>query len=55
MVAFGVARHEPGLAGAMEAIAAKPFGYLPLWMVVIGFLGLAVWRFVQAAAARMPW
>jgi hypothetical protein len=49
MVAVGVARHEPDAAGAIEAIATKPFGYLLLWILVIGFLGLAVWRLVQAA------
>ena len=53
MVAFGFARHEPDGAGAIEAIAAKPFGYLLLWVLVIGFLGLAVWRFVQAAVRRL--
>jgi len=53
MVAFGVARHEPDRAGAIEAIATKPFGYLLLWILVIGFLGLAVWRFVQAAVKRL--
>jgi Domain of Unknown Function (DUF1206) len=53
MVAFGVARHEPDSAGAIEAIAARPFGYLLLWILVIGFLGLAAWRFVQAAVNRL--
>jgi len=53
MVALGVARHEPDTAGAIEAIAAKPFGYLLLWILVVGFLGLAVWRFVQAAVRRL--
>jgi Domain of Unknown Function (DUF1206) len=49
MVALRVARHEPDTAGAIEAIAAKPFGYLLLWILVIGFVGLAGWRLVQAA------
>ena len=53
MLAFGVARHEPDGAGAIEAIAGKPFGYLLLWILVIGFLALAVWRFVQAAEKRL--
>jgi hypothetical protein len=53
MVAFGVARYEPDRAGAIEAIAAKPFGYLLLWILVIGFLGMAVRRFVQAAVRRL--
>ena len=34
-----VARHEPDTARAIEAIAAKPFGYLLLWILVIGFPG----------------
>src|ERR1039457_1729560 len=53
MVALGIAQHSPDRAGAIEAIATKPFGYLLLWILVIGFLGLAVWRFVQAAVMRL--
>lgn len=53
MVALRVARHEPDTAGAIEAIAAKPFGYLLLWILVIGFVGLAGWRLVQAAVRRL--
>ena len=53
MVALRVARHEPDTAAAIEAIAAKPFGYLLLWILVIGFLGLAGWRLVQAAVRRL--
>src|ERR1700726_4241806 len=53
MVAFGIAQHSPDRAGAIEAIATKPFGYLLLWILVIGFLALAVWRFVQAAVMRL--
>lgn len=53
MVALGIARHSPDRAGAIEAIATKPFGYVLLWILVIGFLGLAVWRFVQAAVKRL--
>jgi len=53
MLAFGFARHEPDRAGAIEAIAGKPFGYLLLWILVIGFFALALWRFVQAAEKRL--
>jgi Domain of Unknown Function (DUF1206) len=53
MMALGVARHSPDRAGAVDAIATKPFGYILLWILVIGFLGLAVWRFVQAAVMRL--
>jgi uncharacterized protein DUF1206 len=52
MLALHVAQHEPDTAGAIEAIATKPLGYLLLWILVIGFLALAVWRLVQAA---VPW
>jgi hypothetical protein len=53
MIALGVARHSADTAGAVEAIATKPYGYLLLWILVIGFLGLAVWRLVQAAVRRL--
>jgi hypothetical protein len=53
MVALGIAKHSPDRAGAIEAISTKPFGYLLLWVLVIGFLGLAVWRLVQAAVMRL--
>jgi Domain of Unknown Function (DUF1206) len=53
MVALGFAKHSPDRTGAIEAIATKPFGYLLLWILVIGFLGMAVWRFVQAAVMRL--
>jgi len=53
MMALGISRHSSDSAGAIEAIATKPFGYLLLWILVIGFLGLAVWRFVQAAVKRL--
>lgn len=53
MLALGFARHEPDRAGALEAIADKPFGYLLLWILVIGFFALALWRFVQAAEKRL--
>jgi hypothetical protein len=53
MLALGIARHSPDTTGAIEAIATKPFGYLLLWILAIGFLGLAVWRLVQAAVKRL--
>ncbi|GAB2532092.1 DUF1206 domain-containing protein [Nocardia heshunensis] len=53
MLAFGVARHEPERSGALQAIATKPLGYLLLWILVIGFAGLAIWRLTQAATARL--
>src|ERR1700691_5095516 len=37
MLAFGAAQHAPDRAGALEAIASKPFGYILLWVITIGF------------------
>jgi uncharacterized membrane protein len=53
MLALGAARHVPGRAGALEAVAGKPFGYLLLWVITIGFAGLALWKLIQAAVARL--
>ncbi len=52
MLALGIAEHEPERAGALEAIATKPLGYLLLWILVIGFGALALWRLAQAASDR---
>jgi hypothetical protein len=53
MLAVGVAQHTPDQGGALEAIASKPFGYVLLWIITIGFAGLALWKIVQAAVARL--
>jgi Domain of Unknown Function (DUF1206) len=53
MLALGAAQHAPDRAGALEAIASKPFGYILLWVITIGFGGLALWKIVQAAVARL--
>lgn len=45
--AFGPSRAE-GTEGAFATILSQPFGQILLWLVVVGFLGFAVWRFVQA-------
>jgi hypothetical protein len=49
MLAVGAAQHTPDQGGALEAIASKPFGYVLLWIVTIGFAGLALGRFGYAA------
>jgi Domain of Unknown Function (DUF1206) len=35
--------------GALQAIASKSFGTVLLWVLVVGFAGLALWRFTEAA------
>jgi hypothetical protein len=38
--------------GALQAIAEKPGGSIVLWLMVVGFLGYAAWRFSEAAWGR---
>ena len=35
--------------GALAAVAEKPGGTLVLWLMVVGFVGYALWRFSEAA------
>ncbi len=51
MLAVGTAQHEPSAGGALAALAGKPLGYLLLWILALGFAGLAAWRLAQAASA----
>ncbi|MGF0316968.1 DUF1206 domain-containing protein [Nocardia fluminea] len=54
-LAIGTAEHEPDGSGALASIAAKPLGYLLLWILVFGFAALVVWRVVQVAGARQTY
>ena len=52
VLAFQVAMGDQQRAdqkGALQAIAAKPGGSVVLWLMVLGFLAYAVWRFSEAA------
>ncbi len=49
MAAFGGSGGQTtGRSGAFREIAQQPFGQILLGIVAIGFIGYAVWRFVQA-------
>ncbi len=52
MVALGFGTPELDRTGALAAIAGEPFGAVLLWLLVIGFAGLALWRALLAASAR---
>lgn len=55
VLAFQVALGDSEQAdqkGALQAVAEKPGGSLVLWLMVIGFLGYALWRFSEAAFGR---
>jgi Domain of Unknown Function (DUF1206) len=47
-IAFGKAAPEADRTGALQAVAAQPFGKILLWLLVIGFAAMALWRFAQA-------
>lgn len=38
--------------GALQAVAEKPGGSVVLWLMVLGFLGYALWRFSEAVWGR---
>ncbi|MGB3588173.1 MAG: DUF1206 domain-containing protein [Tunicatimonas sp.] len=49
MAAFGGSEGQTtGRSGAFKEIAQQPFGQILLGIVAIGFIGYAVWRFIQA-------
>jgi hypothetical protein len=52
IIALEIALGKGGQAdrgGALAQIAAKSYGTFVLWILVIGFAGLALWRFSEAA------
>lgn len=47
-LAFGQRSGSPSQQGALHEIARQPAGAVWLWVVALGFLGLAVWQVVEA-------
>ncbi len=50
-VAFGSGGERTDQNGAFQAIAAQPFGRVLLWVLVVGFVAVALWRLEQAVFA----
>lgn len=48
LIAFGKTSRQADSAGAVHALGATPFGAVALWVLVIGFFGMALWRLTQA-------
>jgi hypothetical protein len=48
-IAFGNSGKQADRGGAVQEIAGKPFGSVLLWLLGVGFAGLALWRVSQAA------
>jgi hypothetical protein len=46
--AFGNSGHEADQSGALRVLASTPFGALLLWLLVGGFVGLALWHLSEA-------
>jgi len=48
-IALGHPGHQANNRGALQTVAATPAGELVLWLLAIGFFGLALWRLAQVA------
>jgi hypothetical protein len=48
-IAFGGGGQEADRQGALQQIAAQPFGTALLWILAVALAGMAVWRGAQAA------
>jgi type IV secretory pathway VirB2 component (pilin) len=48
-IALGGSHQQADRSGAIRLVAATPFGTMTLWLLVIGFAGLTLWRLSEAA------
>jgi hypothetical protein len=48
LIAFGKTSQQADRTGALHALGTTPFGAFALWVLVIGFFGMALWRLTQA-------
>ena len=54
MIAINHRANEADRTGALEVIAGKPFGFVLLWFLVVGFAGMALWRAMLAVRPDQP-
>ncbi|MDQ3484235.1 MAG: DUF1206 domain-containing protein [Actinomycetota bacterium] len=47
-IAFGDSSGAPDQQGALQQIAAEPYGEVLLWLIALGLLALAVWQAIEA-------
>jgi hypothetical protein len=47
-IAFGNSGHKADQSGAVRVVASTPIGVLLLWLLVGGFIGMALWRLSEA-------
>lgn len=50
LIAFGKTRQPADRTGALHELSTTPFGAFALWLLVIGFFGMALWRVSQAVS-----
>ncbi|HUC27803.1 MAG TPA: DUF1206 domain-containing protein [Streptosporangiaceae bacterium] len=48
-IALGSTHRQADRSGAVRLVAATPFGSVILWLLVIGFAGLTLWRLSETA------
>ncbi|MEW1825600.1 DUF1206 domain-containing protein [Streptomyces sp. NPDC088196] len=53
-IAFGGGGREADRQGALQQVAAQPFGKWMLWLLVVGFGCMAIWRASEALLANGP-
>jgi len=47
-IAFGHSRQQADRTGALHSISSTPVGGVLLWLLVIGFIGMALWQLSEA-------
>jgi hypothetical protein len=47
-IAFGNAGHKADQSGAVRVVGHTPFGAALLWLLFVGFVGMALWRLSEA-------
>jgi Domain of Unknown Function (DUF1206) len=47
-IAFGKAHEQADRSGAVRLVAGTPYGSVILWLMVVGFAGMTLWRLSEA-------
>ena len=47
-IAFGHSSQQADRTGALHELSSTPFGEVALWVLVVGFFGMALWRLAEA-------
>jgi hypothetical protein len=47
-IAFGNTKQQADRTGALHELSSTPFGQVALWILVVGFIGMTLWRLSEA-------